>query len=140
MPSHHWPSTAKPLYICSSYHTNRFSVTPKRHQQGKWRLILDLFFSTRSQCEHRNQQTPGFLQCATVDDVARIVSDIGPDSQMVMVDIAHAYRNTPVHLQEGPLLGMLWANHLYIDTVLPFDLCSVPKILCTVSDAVEWIT
>ena len=58
---------------------------------------------------------------------------------MVKVDIAHAYRNIPVHPQDRTLLGMLWANHLYVDTVLPFGLRSAPKIFCAVLDAVEWI-
>ena len=120
-------------------HTNCFGVIPKRHQQGKWRLILDLSFPPNHSVNTGIDRHLSSLQYATVDDAARIVSDLGPDSQMAKVDIAHAYRNIPVHPQDRHLLGMLWANHLYVDTVLPFGLRSAPKIFCAVSDAMEWI-
>ena len=127
----------QPNLYTADVHTNRFDVIPKRHQQGKWCLILSFRIPPDHSVNTGIDRYLSSLQYATVNDVARIVSDLGPDSQMAKVDIAHAYRK--VHQQDRPLLGMPGANHLYVDTVLPFGLCSAPKIFCAVSDAMEWI-
>ena len=79
------------------------------------------------------------LQYASIDDAARIISDLGPGTQLAKIDIAHAYRKLPVHPADRTLLGMKWKNKIYIDTVLPFGLRSVPKIFCAISDTLEWI-
>ena len=58
---------------------------------------------------------------------------------MAKVDISNAYRVVPVHLEDRWLMGMTWKGELYIDTVLPFGLWSVPKIFTALADALEWI-
>ena len=58
---------------------------------------------------------------------------------MAKIDVAHAYRNVPIHPQDRWLLGMQWEERVYIDTVLPFGLRSAPKIFCALSDALEWV-
>ena len=119
----------QPNLYTAVVHTNRFGVIPKRHQQGKWRLILDLSFP------------PNHSENTGIDRHLIELPPVCHSRQHGKNSVRRRPRlsNTPVHLQERPLLGRLWANHLYVNTVLPFGLCSVPKILCTVSDAVEWI-
>ena len=58
---------------------------------------------------------------------------------LAKIDIAHAYRNVPVHPEDRKLLGMQWQGKVYIDTALPFGLRSAPKIFTAISDALEWI-
>ena len=41
---------------------------------------------------------------------------------MAKIDIAHAYRNAPLHPDDCLLLGMRWQEAIYIDTMLPFGL------------------
>ena len=48
-------------------------------------------------------------------------------------------RIVPVHPDDRWLLGMKWRNMVYIDTVLPFGLHSVPKVFNTLADSLEWI-
>ena len=50
---------------------------------------------------------------------------------MAKIDIAHAYRNVPMHPTDRYLLGMQWKNEIYMDAALPFGLRSAPKILCS---------
>ena len=64
------------------------------------------------------------LQFASVDSAARIIARLGRGAFLAKVDIAHAYRNVPVHPVNRQLLGMVWVDHLYIDTALPFGLRS----------------
>ena len=54
-------------------------------------------------------------------------------------DIESAYRLIPVHLDDRPLLGMVWKGKLYVDTTLPFGLKSAPKLFSVVADALQWI-
>ena len=42
-------------------------------------------------------------------------------------------RIIPVHPGDKMLLGMSWRDHLYVDTVLPFGLCSTPIIFTACS-------
>ena len=44
----------------------------------------------------------------------------------------------PVHPDDHALLGIKWESQVYIDTALPFGLCSAPKIFSAVDDALAW--
>ena len=79
------------------------------------------------------------MKYATVDDAAKLVLALRKGTRMAKLDIAHAYRNIPVHPDDRHLLVMVWNSQLFIDTVLPFGLRSAPKIFSTVADALEWI-
>ena len=70
---------------------------------------------------------------------AQIISELGRGALMAKIDIAYAYRNIPVHPEDRHLLGMIWGDAFYMDTVLPFGLRSTPKIFSAISDTLEWI-
>lgn len=57
---------------------------------------------------------------------------------MAKIDIKSAYRLLAIHPQDRHLLGCRWQGSLYVDTALPFGLCSAPKIFNAVADAVAW--
>ena len=57
---------------------------------------------------------------------------------LAKVDIAHAFRNIPVHPEDHHLLGMSWGGKVNLDLTLPFGLRSSPKIFTAVADALEW--
>lgn len=120
-------------------HVSRFGVIPKRHQPGKWRLILDLSHPPGYSVNDGIAKELATLQYASVDDAARIISHLGKDAKLAKIDIAHAYRNIPVHPRDWHLLGMEWEGRTYIDKALPFGLRSAPKIFSAVSDTFEWI-
>ena len=79
------------------------------------------------------------MKYTSVDEAACIIAKLGRGSLLAKIDIAHAYRNVPVHPDDRHLLGMLWDESLYVDTVLPFGLRSAPKIFSAISDSLEWI-
>ncbi len=123
----------------SDIHTSSFGVIPKKHQPGKWRLILDLSRPSGKSVNDGIAKDLSSLRYASVDDAAHIVMQMGPNTRLAKIDIAHAYRNIPVHPDDRRLLGMRWENKVYIDTALPFGLRSAPKIFTAISDALEWI-
>lgn len=120
-------------------HVSRFGVIPKRHQPGKWRLILDLSSPEGKSINDGIDKEWSSLQYESVDDAARILMGLGRGAMLAKIDIAHAYRNVPVHPTDRYLLGMRWKEGTYVDTALPFGLRSAPKIFCALSDALEWI-
>ena len=56
------------------------------------------------------------------------------------VDIKETYSMVPIHSDDRHLLGVWWNGCVYIDRMLlPFGLCSAPKIATLVADALQWI-
>ena len=79
------------------------------------------------------------LSYSSVDQAAVIMARLGQDSLLAKIDIAHAYRNVPIHPSDRRLLAMQWDGSIFVDTVLPFGLCSTPKIFSALADTLEWI-
>ena len=63
----------------------------------------------------------------------------GRGTLMAKLNVASAYRNNVVHLQDRYLLGMRWHDSFFVDLALPFGLCSVPFIFTAIADIVEWM-
>ena len=120
-------------------HISKFGVIPKKHAPGKWRLIIDL--SSPDNHSVNDGIDPAFtsLSYTRIEQVAQAVLDLGPGTQLAKIDVKSAFRVIPVHPDDRPLLGMLWEDQLYVDTALPFGLCSAPKLFNTLADALEWI-
>ncbi len=125
-----------PLTATNDVHICRFGVIPKRHQSGKWRLIIDLLSPHGASVNDGISKDLYSLQYESVDDAARIVMGLGRGTQLAKIDIAYAYRNVLVHPADRHLLGMQWKGNVYVDT---FGMRSAPKILCALSDTLEWI-
>ena len=64
---------------------------------------------------------------------------IGQSCFLAKIDIESAFRNVPIQPNDHHLLGMVWNQLLYIDTVLPFGLRSAPKIFNAIAAALQWI-
>ena len=73
-----------------------------------------------------------------VDQAIAHILGLRPGAMLAKVDIAHAFRNIPVHPEDRHLLGMSWGGKVYLDLTLPFGLRSSPKIFTAVADALEW--
>ena len=116
---------------------SRFGVIPKG-TTGKWRLILDL--SSPEGFSANDGINPEWcsMSYVTVEDAAKIVTNLGRQAQLAKVDIKSACRIIPVHPEDRLLLGMQWENKLFIDAALPFGLRSAPKILSAVAEVLEW--
>ena len=116
-------------------HINRFGVIPKGHNTGKWRLITDLSFLHGHSV---NDPTLCSLAYTTVDDIAAAAVHLGPGALLAKIDIESAYRLIPVHPADRPLQAVQWQGQIFVDPMLPFGLCSAPKIFNAVADALHW--
>ena len=118
---------------------NSFGVIPKRHQQNKWRLILDLSSPEKHSVNDGIEPSLCSLSYISIDDIAGVILQLGAGALIAKTDVKHAYRQIPVHPEDRPLMGMRWKEHYFVDTVLPFGLRSAPLIFTAVADALEWI-
>ena len=119
-------------------HTSRFGVIPKKHQPGKWRLILDLSHPENHSVNAGISSELCSLTYLKLDEVAEAVVTFGRGAQLAKVDVASAYRIVPVNPADRHLLGMRWKGKIYVDAALSFGLRSAPKIFTALADAATW--
>lgn len=120
-------------------HVSRLGVIPKSHQPGRWRVILDLSHPDGASVNDGIDTALCSLAYTTVDEAAARILQLGRQTLLAKVDVEAAYRNVPVHPEDRWLLGMLWKEAIYVDTVLPFGLRSAPKLFTALADALEWV-
>ena len=120
-------------------HISRFGVIPKRHQPGKWRLIVDLLYPKVHSVNDRFLRSLCELHYITIDDAIQKIVQLGQGSLLAKIDIQSAFRLLPIHPTDRPLLAMHWKQGLYIDTCLPFGLRLAPKLFNILADLLSWI-
>ena len=119
-------------------HVNRFGLIPKGHNTGKFRLITDLSFPRGRSVNDGISSELTSLSYISVDNVGEIVASMGAGALLAKMDIESAYRLVPVHPQDRILQAVEWEGHIFVDPMLPFGLCSAPKIFNSLADALNW--
>ena len=79
------------------------------------------------------------LKFTSVENISLALRSLGRGALIAKLDVKAAYRLIPVHPEDRPLLGIEWRGAQYVDAMLPFGLCSAPKIFTAVADGLEWI-
>ena len=79
------------------------------------------------------------LSYCTVDDAYTIINKLGWGALLSKIDLKNAFRLIPVRQEDWNLLGIYWQNEYYIDTCLPFGLCSAPFLFNQLTDAIHWM-
>ena len=106
---------------------------------GKWRLIVDMSAPEGASIKYGISESVCSLTYPGLEDAIHNITCLGQGALLAKVDIKSAYRNVPIHPEDRWLMGMCWEGALYVDTTLPFGLCSAPKIFTALADAAEWI-
>ena len=81
-------------------HISRFGVIPKKHQPGKWRLILDLSSPAGHSVNDGIPKEPFSVQYMTVDDIINGIMSFGRGTLMAKFDVESAYRIVPIHVDD----------------------------------------
>ena len=87
-------------------HISRFGVIPKKHQPGKWRLILDLSSPDGHSVNDGIRKAPFTVQYMKVDDIIDGIMSLGRGTLLAKFDVESAYRIIPNHPNDRYLLGM----------------------------------
>ena len=130
------PFSSPPL---AHLHISSFGVIPKKHQPGKWRLILDLSSPDGHSVNDGIRKDPFTVQYMKVDDIIDGIMSLGRGTLLAKFDVESAYRIIPVHHNDRYLLGMQWQGNYFVDMVLPFGLRSAPYIFSSVAHLAEWV-
>ena len=120
-------------------HISRFGVIPKKHQPGKWRLILDLSSPDGHSVNDGIKKDPFTVQYMKVDDIIDGIMSLGRGTLLAKFDVESAYRIIPIHPNDRYLLGMQWQGNYFVDMALPFGLHSAPYIFSSVADLMELV-
>lgn len=116
-------------------HTSRIGIIPKKHQPGKWRIIIDLSSPRDKSVNDGIAKADCSLTYTKVDEIVDSVLHLGRGALLAKINIRSAFRIIPIHPADRHLLGIEWKNQLYIDAALPFGLRSAPKIFNALADA-----
>ena len=120
-------------------HISRFGVIPKKHQPGKWRLILNLFSPHGHSVNDGIRKDPFTVQYMKVDDTIDGIRPLGRGTLLAEFDVESAYRIISVHHNDLYLLGMQWQGNYFVYITLPFGLPSPPYVFSSVVDLVDWV-
>ena len=77
------------------------------------------------------------LPYTSVDKIIWVANRVGTGALLAKADIKSAYRLVPVHPDDRLLLGVEWQGMQYVDAMLPFGLCSAPKLFTAIADVLE---
>jgi hypothetical protein len=121
----------------SWHRVSPIGVVPKKDSK-EHRLIVDLSYPLGIGVNGDIQDLM-VLKYKAFDNVVDFLSSHGPGAILAKWDVAHAYRNVPVHPEDVPLLGMCCDGQLYFDRCLPFGLRSSPKIWERFARSLQWI-
>ncbi len=128
-----------PGELATPIHISPIGLIPKRHQDNKWRLIVDMSSPSGFSLNDGVASELSSLAYIHIQDVIRQILTLGPGTLLAKIDIRSAYRICPVHPQDRPLLGMSFLDKVHVDAALPFGLRSAPKIFNALADALLWI-
>ena len=117
-----------PPQLAALCHISPMGLIPKTNQPGKWRLIVDLSTPQGASINDAIDSSHCSLHYASIEDAVQAVRHLGPGTLLAKLDLRKAYRVISVHPDDHALLGIKWESQVYIDTTLPFGLCSAPKI------------
>ena len=81
-------------------HISRFGVIPKKHQPGKWRLILDLSNPDGHTVNDGIRKGPFRVQYMKIDDIIDGIMSLGRGTLLAKFDVESAYLIIHVHLND----------------------------------------
>ena len=119
-------------------HWSSIGLVPKDHQPGKFRLIIDLSATQGASVNNVINSSLTTLSYPKVYDAVALVKSAGRGALMAKLDLTAAYRHVSVHPDDQSLLAIRWGGAAYINTTLPFGLCSAPKLFTAMADGLAW--
>ena len=101
-------------------HISRFGVIPKKHQPGKWRLILDLSSPDGHSVNNGIRKDSFTVQYMKVDDIIDGIMSLRRGTLLAKFDVESAYCIIPVHPNDLYLLGTQWQGNYLVVMALTF--------------------
>ena len=122
----------------SNYRTNPMGLVEKKGGSG-FRLIHHLSYPHGSSVNDSIPREQCSVHYASIQDAIDSILHFDKPIFLAKSDIAHAFRNIPVHPDDYHLLGLQWEGEYYYDRCLPMGAASSCAIFEKVSTALEWV-
>lgn len=106
----------------STLRISPIGLVPKA--DGNWRLITHLSYPANDSVNLYIDPEFCKVNYSKFDDILEMVYECGPNAQMAKIDIKSAFRLLPVNPADFDLLGIEFADQIFIDKCLPFG-CSI---------------
>ena len=119
-------------------HTSPVGFVHKDHMPDKFHLIINLSASEGASVNDGIANSLTSLLYSHVADAVELIKLAGAGALMAKLDLKFAYRHVPVHPDNQAFLAVRWQGHTFVDTALPFGLCSAPKIFTALADGLAW--
>ena len=87
-------------------HINRFGIIPKKHQEGKYRLIVDTSYPDGESINDGIDPDVCSLTYLKLEEVVHAVGRKGKGALLAKIDLESTYRIIPVHPSDRHLMGM----------------------------------
>ena len=126
------------VHPSTKVHTSPVGLVPKDHMPDRFRLIINLSAPEGASVNDGIADSLTSLQYSHVADAVVLIKSAGAGALMAKLDLKSAYRHVPVHPDDQALLAVRWQGHTFVDTALPFGLCSAPKIFTALADGLAW--
>lgn len=114
------------------------SIGVRAKKTGGSRLIMDLSRPYKDSVNYGVSKEDYSLRFIGVDDVIRILSEVGPGALMAKVDLKGAFRLIPVHKDDWHYLVYKIDEWYYFDVALPFGGRFSPAFFDDMSKLLEW--
>ena len=130
-----------PLVSLAQRHvyTSPIGLLPMSHTGTRWRLIVDLSSPPSASVNDGIPKDLCSIKYASIDEAIRLIRQMGPQCQLVKMDLKDAYRMVLVHPEDQHLLAISWEGQTYVGQTLPFGLRSAPKFFLAIADAIAWV-
>ena len=110
-----------PVEQPAQVHVNAIGNIPKKHQPGRWHLIVDLSAPTSASINDSINADICSLFYSHVNPAASLILGLRSGALMAKLDIKSAYRLVPVHPGDRYLLNLQWEGETYAVACLPSD-------------------
>lgn len=119
------------------YISSPLGLVPKH--DGSWRRIHNLSHPENRSVNHHIPDHYATITYPTLAVILDMVLKGGRGCYIVKKDIKEAFRIVPVSPQDHWLLGFTWLGTHYVETCLPFGLCTAPVLFNLFAEAIEWM-
>ncbi len=121
-----------------NYHISPLAAQEKK-TPGEYRILHDLSWPKGASVNDEIPKNAGKCTYQSMDAIIDSLVELGPNTNLTVIDIEHAYKVLPVHPFDVPKMGFYFDGHFYFDKTLAMGCRTSAKIFERFSSALEWI-
>ncbi len=122
---------------------DNYKISPigavEKKTPGEYRIIHNLSWPAEESVNDFIDVADGKCKYQTMDMILDSLVESGPETNLAVFDIKHAYKVLPIHPDDVPKMGICFNGKFYFDKTLAMGCRTSAKIFEIFSTALEWI-